>query len=91
MALHRAIVPLIWSGGGSVASMIWARTTSESAGEGGKRSRSASIWEGVGDGEAEVYRLTAPSKPDIELWGEGVWVRPDGPLILSSSGIAIPS
>ena len=54
MALHRAIVPLIWSGGGAVASMIWACTTSESAGEGGKRAKSASIWEGVGDGEAEA-------------------------------------
>ena len=54
MALHRAIVPLICSGGGAVASMIWVRTTSESAGEGGKRARSASIWEGVGDGEAEA-------------------------------------
>ena len=73
--------------------MIWVRTTSESAGDGGKRARSSLIWEGVGDGEAEVfsYRLTAPSKPDIELWGDGVWARPEGPLILSSSGIAIPS
>ena len=54
MALHRAMVPLIWSGGGAVASMIWAWTISESAGEGGKRVKSSSIWEGVGDGEAEV-------------------------------------
>ena len=54
MALHRAIVPLIWSGGGSVASMICVRTISESAGEGGKQARSSLIWEGVGDGEVEV-------------------------------------
>ena len=55
MALHKAIVPWIWSGGGAVASMISWRITSESAGEGGKRVRSASIWEGVGDGEVEVF------------------------------------
>ena len=54
MALHKAIVPLIWSGGGAVASIILARTISESAGEGGKRVRSSFIWEGVGDGELEA-------------------------------------